>query len=314
MVIKKKNLRYPLSLISDETDYLSINVLKYTPAGIKSSTPGAKFLLNTTSSLAQAQNALKNIEGNILLPMPVNLADRNGVDWDGSKIDPIAAAAFETVSQVVADLKLDDGDTNAFEKIGKALGNLKGAAGEAYAALTPEVREAIKNRLIAGAVNQFNANINPADIVSRTTGQVLNPNLELTFKGVQLRQFDFTFKLTPRSLREGQEVKAIINTFKRRMAPKTSPTPNAASAGVFLQAPDIFALEFKKGRSKHPFLFSMKPCALKNMTVNYADGAPYSTYYDGTPVSMDMKLSFKELNPIYAEDYSAPEAGDGVGF
>ena len=37
---------------------------------------------------------------------------------------------------------------------------------------------------------------------------------------------------------------------------------------------------------------------------------------DGTPVSIQMNLTFKELNPIYFEDYLDFEEGDnnGVGF
>lgn len=309
-----KNLRYPLTLISDDTDYLSIKVVKYTPSGIRSSTPGAKFLLNTASSLAQTRAAIELIEGTILLPMPTNVNDRNSVDWDGSRINPLAAAVFETAKNAIGAASLSDLQQNPGNVVKKVLSTIKTDLGESYDALTPEVTGAIRDQLIANAVNIFNANIDGAALVSRTTGQVLNPNLELTFKGVELRNFDFQFKMTPRSIEEGLQIKGIINTFKRRMAPRTSTNENSSSAGVFLQAPDIFVMEFKQGRRKHPFLFSMKPCALRSIEVNYADGAPYSTYWDGTPVSMQMTLRFKELNPIYAEDYALTDLEGGVGF
>lgn len=293
---------------------MSISVLKYTPAGIRGA-DSAPFLLNTASSLAQTRQALGLIEGTILLPMPVNVGDRNSVNWDGSKLDPIAMKAYQVAKDAVLAASVDDPkNTNPVATINNVLKSLAGNTSSVYSAVDQSVRNAIRDRLIAGAVNVFNANVDPATILARESGQVLNPNLELTFQGVELRQFDFSFKLTPRSKEEGDEVKAIINTFKRRMAPATSPGENATSAGIFLQAPSIFQVEFKKGRSKHPFLYTMKPAALKSMEVNYADGAPYGTYWDGTPVSMELKLSFKELNPIYAEDYRITDLGGGVGF
>ena len=48
------------------------------------------------------------------------------------------------------------------------------------------------------------------------------------------------------------------------------------------------------------------------MTVNYTQSGTYATYYDGTPVNMRMNITFKELNPVYIEDYS--DDVPGVGY
>ena len=48
------------------------------------------------------------------------------------------------------------------------------------------------------------------------------------------------------------------------------------------------------------------------MAVNYTNAGTYATYDNGTPVSITMSLTFKELNPIYSEDYD--ELSVGVGF
>ena len=49
------------------------------------------------------------------------------------------------------------------------------------------------------------------------------------------------------------------------------------------------------------------------MTVNYTQSGTYATYHDGTPVNLRMNLTFKELNPIYQEDYMGLETNDGLG-
>ena len=95
------------------------------------------------------------------------------------------------------------------------------------------VRESIVKGLLANALNIGPSNIGVNNLVSRTTDQVLNPNLELLFKGVILRQFNYNFTLTPRSREEGLAVKGIINTFKKRMAAKSSASNNAG-AGLFI--------------------------------------------------------------------------------
>ena len=125
--------------------------------------------------------------------------------------------------------------------------------------------------------------------------------MELLFKGVQLRTFPFSFSFTPRSRDESLIVKQIINIFKRSMAAKTA-TASASKVpldGIFIQSPDIFELRFMRGGRPHPFLYKMKPMALKSMNVNYSDTGAFITYEDSTPVKMSMNLSFTELNPIY---------------
>ncbi len=50
------------------------------------------------------------------------------------------------------------------------------------------------------------------------------------------------------------------------------------------------------------------------MAVNYTAENVYATYKDGTPVSMIMDLSFKEIEPVYRQDYDTQEGEIGVGF
>ena len=75
------------------------------------------------------------------------------------------------------------------------------------------------------------------------------------------------------------------------------------AANFFKQ--EIFDLKFKRGGKQHPYLYSMKTCGLKNMDVNYSDSSSqsYASYYDGSPVSLTLKLDFTELSPVYNEDY-----------
>ena len=146
-------------------------------------------------------------------------------------------------------------------------------------------------------------------LISRATGSVINPNMELLFEGVNLRSFAFDFDFAPRDEKESNVVKEIIRIFKISMAPKTG--SNTAGAGLFISAPNIFLLKYKSGSQDHPYLNKFKPCALTSMGMNYTGSGSYATYADKTPVHMKLSLSFTELNPIYNEDYKPSDIGVG---
>ena len=159
------------------------------------------------------------------------------------------------------------------------------------------------------AIGNLGGNVTANQLVSRATGQVFQPNLELLFNGVNLRVFPFTFEFFPRNRDEGEEVKKIIRLLKKSMLPS-----KGGAEGVFISAPHIFQLTYMKGDGSHPFLNRFLPMALTNMSVNYTGSNTYSTFYDGTPTHIKVEVLFKELNPIYREDYD--ELGDdySVGY
>ena len=315
MAKKKKNstsLRYPVSMRIDETtDYLEIRVKKYKPPGV-----------NTQGNFIQEKGG--GTGGTIFtiqLPIPNGVTDSNSVAWDEDSANALELKGAEAFKEAVKSAKIMD-DTvtpeNALQSLKNAGGSVMQSARDFAAGLDPNVREQILNYFGAKAVGIFGSNMSANSLTSRTSGQVLNPNMELLFKGVQLRTFPFSFSFTPRSRDESLVVKQIINVFKRSMAAKTT-TASAGGGGdgIFIQSPDIFELRFKRGNRPHPFLYQMKPMALKNMNVNYSDTGAFITYEDSTPVKMSLNLSFTELNPVYAEDYdssSLPGANEGVGF
>ena len=54
--------------------------------------------------------------------------------------------------------------------------------------------------------------------------------------------------------------------------------------------------------------------AMTSMNMSYTESNTYSTYHDGTPTVMKMTLGFRELNPVYFEDYDEGEGTSGVGY
>ena len=76
-----------------------------------------------------------------------------------------------------------------------------------------------------------------------------------------------------------------------------------------MKSPKLFQLQYLTGAHEHPFLNAFKICVCEDISVNYTASGTYATYSDGTPVHIRMQLTFKEINPIYAEDYDSHVMG-----
>ena len=326
----KKIYRYPYTMLSRETDYLQIDIVGYTPIG--KSKKKEKFTVekkddkgniikgegktyertSLTSSPGSRENPKKDAKeskGTILLPIPSNISDTNAVDYQSSNLNSIAGAAVGGIMSVMegggrlSNMSITDALNASKEDVKSALSSVNAATGG-----IGEVQKFVTRFLASKAVGLANINITPNQILARSEGRILNPNMELLFNGPSLRSFRFQFKLTPRGQTEADEIMKIIRLFKEHMAPKVG------NAGTFLKTPDVFELRYRKGTKEHPFLHKFKQCFLKEVNVNYTGEGTYATYHDGSPVSMIMDLSFQEIEPISDTDYTTGTGTGGVGY
>jgi hypothetical protein len=293
--------KYPQQRFEDDYDYFRIESIRYTPPGLsETATP---FQLGSGSD----SNINGTVVNTIYLPMPVNIADNNSANWEADRLNGIDATIVSSANKTLNTVNAEDLFSNPSDTLGKAAANIMDDATNAGKDISLNNREAVKQFLIAKAVGTFR-NVNANSIIGRTTGKVMNPNIELLFKSPDLRSFEYQFDLTPRSSAESDIIKGLIRSLKKDSAPKTG-----NSRGLFISTPNVFRLSFMRGGSKHPFLNSFKICALKGMRVDYTSGTGgYRVYEDSTPVKMSMSLSFTELSPVFDDDYDGNVGG--VGF
>lgn len=261
-------------------DYIQITAHKYSTEGrTLSGGPGGS-----------SEQRLGAPQGTVQLPMQPNLEETSSVDWGQDTLNLIQAELAQAAMGAIGNLANFDvvgGVQNLLSDLGNSASNI----------LKDQGNEAFLKAYFAGqAVG--------ANITARSTGQVINPNLELLFSGPKLRTFNFNFKLTPRSQSEAQTCKQIIKFFKKNMAPDYS------DSGLYLYTPNIFKLEYISNGAPHPYMNKIKPCALVNCRVNYTPDNVYMTYVDGSMTSYSINLQFGELDPIYSRDHDGV-AGTG---
>ncbi len=318
-------LRYPYEALTDQTDYLQIDIVNYKPIGgglvSNGTNPNRRFGPQDTRPIRGTENLLtekitsdiiKQVGGTILLPMPSNIQDGNSVDFAAGNLDGLTAAVYSGVKDAIG----TELPSNIFE-IGDFVSKVFQRGSDPFVSNAEAFKKVFLAQLASAAANiPLGGSLTRDAVFARQSGEILNQNMELLFNGVNLRSFKFSFKLTPRGPEEAKQVKLIINAFKRAMAPKLG-----ADQALFLKTPDVFNLTYKKGNQKHPFLHTFKQCALTDMSVNYTGEGVYATYGGknsqggGTPVSMVLELGFKELEPIYDQDYeNDPDLKEGVGY
>ena len=267
-----KMLCYPVTLRKDMQDIIKFSMMKYEPKDVDGDKGAASVTFGERST-----DISKRTIGSCILPIPGGISDSNQVSWNQENMDPIAIAKANLALGLIM-----RGKEGGEEAAGNIIETLKGEN---------SLGEAVGN-VIAGAASGTGS-----QLLTRRTGAILNPNMELLFQGPQLRDFTFQFKLSPRSSKEAEEVIKIIRFFKQGMAPIRS------KSRLFLKSPHTFKLQYIHENNDHKFLNRFKECALQGCTVAYGE-TQYATFEDGAMSSYNMQLSFKELEPVFNDEYT----------
>lgn len=271
------DLRYPYSTMDGTQDFIKFSIVEY-----KRKKEGG---------LVGGPSLNSNLLGSIILPIPSQLVDSNAVDYGQGNLNFVQETALNAGSSLIA------GNVDRFKASLAAGVNQMGNA--------QDNEQLVSNWFAMKAVNALGigGDIGFNQLTARSSGAIVNPNMELLFNGPTLRNFSFQFKFTPRFQKEAETVKDIIRTFKKNMAPRKG------RGTAMLKTPNIFQIQYL-GKARE-YLNNMRLCALRNITTNFTADGNFTTYEDGAPISSTIVLSFTELVPIYNEDYDSSVGGVG---
>lgn len=290
----KKFYRYPLEIPPGLTyDYIKFTSLKYVPSGLD--------VLGKKQNRSATLFTKKNIQETIILPMIPAISESNTVNWGSDNLGFIAALAGEAAQKGVE--SVGSLLTGKFNEFGSGVSDAFRSLGSNLDAIS---RDATARQAIAA---YFAGQIVGSNLLTRNSGAVVNPNMELLFRGPELRGFGFTFNFTPRYDKEAKEIRDIIKVFKKNMAVQRS------SSNLFLKTPNVFQIEYifngNTTNGQHPFLNKFKVCALTGFNVDYTPNGSYMTYQTGSMTRYSVTMSFKEIEPIYADEYNESELNTG---
>ena len=291
--------RYPKDkLLTEDEDYVLFEFVKYNPPfGKDSKTKDERYTYNAGVSNESLEKVKVNIDDGIdtlILPMPQDLSNELKQNWEGKSFTGLGKGAIAALS---------GGDMSfAGQKLTDFKSNITA------------ITESLKNSAL-NAIPGVGGNLSLNDITGATRGIVLNPNAELLYDSPDLREIGMTFKMVPRNQQEAQIIKTIVNTFRSASLPQWGSggadkglRNEFQSGGVtFISVPLLCKFTFMTGSDPHKYIAQFKPCAIRQVQVNYTPDGTYATYggnkgQAGAPVATELSLQFLETKLIYASE------------
>ena len=293
---KYEELVYPEDLRSSKQDKIRFKMFYQSGRDLK-----FDFGEKEGNIFTFGKRAIRTIEGSVTLPIQGGIQDSNDVDYNrNARLNPVMGALASASLDPIA----------ALRKVGNVL-NMD----------AEKIQDALNTPASTNVINALRVFLaqtatGTQGLIPRTTGAILNPNLELLLNSPQLRTFKFQFTMSARSRTEATQIRKIIRFFKQGMSVKQSPT------SLFLVSPNMFNIQYLAGTEgniskDHPSIGKIKPCALTRINTNYTPDGTYMTFDDEerTMTSYQIDMDFIELEPLTETDYLETAAKeDSIGY
>lgn len=221
----------------------------------------------------------KRITQAVSLYMPETVNVQYNVDWQSQSLTDAGGLGLMFG-------QAGKGAYDAYSKSGSIGDTLKSIATDrsTYGALLELVGKGAESSVLGQGATDF---------LLYATGQALNPQLEVLFKGVDMRTFQFDFLFAPFDEDEAKNVVEIVKTFKFHMAPEI----NKGMMGRYFTPPSEFDIDFLFNGQKNPHVHQIGTCVLQNVNVDYAPNG-WSTFNNGMPTHIRMTLQFMETEIV----------------
>ena len=246
----------------------------------------------------------------LMLYMPSDIQDAYKADWQGKAFGSITSGLLAAAGT---------------EGVGNKLKSALKTANSAAQNLPVNAAASLITNLAKGVTGD---QINASDVFGGISGVIKNPNVELLFQKMNLRTFDLTFKMSPYDAQEGENIRNIVNTFKKAMLPSYDlgdrkvfgfeKNQNSFGSGgdpalnaSFIAVPSVCYVQFMHGGDRNTYVPKYKMCAITDVGVNYTPDGNFATFQGGAPVATELKISFMETKLIFAEDITDVEIPQG---
>jgi hypothetical protein len=128
-------------------------------------------------------------------------------------------------------------------------------------------------------------------VQQKITGAAINPHIEMVFKSVPMREFDYTFEFAPKNETELKRVQEILFLFKYHMQPELG-------YGNDFVVPSEFQITYMYLDKRNAYIPRISKCVLKSMDIEHGDQTIFSTFAadqnGAAPVYTKMTLKFGE--------------------
>jgi len=220
----------------------------------------------------------------IALYMPPQAIYRTAATYHDSEIGILANAASNIYGKIQAQ--------------GGGIQAMKDATTKELSKLGPEVINSLQLGALAVA-DQLPGAQGARSVFEMGQGEVIANRMELAFKKFEKRNFQFNFKMIPKSREEADEIRKIVYAFRANMAPEM-----VGDSGRAFRVPNTFDIQYMYNGQENQYLHKISTCFLENFTVTYG-GDRYRTFEPNEegapPVETNIQANFREIELITRE-------------
>lgn len=246
--------------------------------------PGSRGLLVSPNDSSSLQ---KNIKGSVLLPIP------SLIDGNNMRLSPFEFGTNIGSEEIATIVSRGSGENIAKE--------MKSQYDRAYNKITSGKVSANDALFLLRKLEDENFITNA---ISQGIGTTINPKTSLTFEGMNLKDFTFEWSLAPTQETDSFMIRDIIKLIKQNILP-TYGTAGFTARGMlnYPSTVDIYLLGVDTD-----YFMQFKTAMVGNMTVNYTPNG-LSILRGGRPASIDLSISFTEMDIHTADDYGGTTSG-----
>jgi hypothetical protein len=303
------------------------NATNYAQGQIANAATNAAAYLPSALSLAQAPTYRPKAKGSPLatvsLYMPDSLKASHNAHYSEINFTDALGIASPVVNAIAENLGKSRKDIMNYlpqSGYGKtAIASLTGLAAGAIGGNSNDIRSVAQNAL----------------------GVYTNPQIQLIYKGINLREFSLDFVFTPKSPQEAQTTKNIIDTFTFYSVPGLGSAAIDGQPGQYLTPPQLFQIKFVflgqngiGGSVASVFssalsnlglgslltsdptntitngsaakIMTIQECVLESVDVDYAPNG-WAAFNDGYGVQTTLSLKFKETQILTKDKVGNPD-------
>ena len=261
-------------------DVASVSSVYKDAAFSRRKTPKPKKAGGSTAFLKRAPTV--RLDTAIALYMPPQATYINQFNYVDTEIGSGAAAAADAYGSIMSGAQTSEVIGSTMKRLGEGLseGMMKTAA---------------------GAVGAIPGLQGTREAYEAAQGAIVADRMELAFKGLNKRKFQFQFKFLPKNKREADEVRNIVFAFRANAAPEFV---GGNRQGRKMRVPNTFDIQYMYDGNENQYLQKISTCVLENITVTYG-GDRFRTFTPNEegapPVETQCTLEFSEMELITKE-------------
>jgi len=223
---------------------------------------------------------------NIFFPLPENFAIGYNVKYDERDTGILGEVMKSKAGRDAIKAGNVGGIGGAVDSIAQ---NISGST----SADAAQAISAVAERAAFAALNSASETV--GGLAGRLAGEIPNPHPTVFFKGLELRQFTWTWKFVPRNEAEAELLKVALFLIRKFILP--------ANIDGFLKYPYMIKPKVKDEKGGDILLYgSFKRSVVKEFLVNYTGEGTSAFFHDGMPVAMNVQMTFQEVEMYTASD------------